>query len=451
LRILPRSSDERGSARPRIAAVASLLLLTVLVIVPASSSSASSTGGISGIFESDDGDLDAVGTSGITDWNDFKGGAPSGFDTLTTADDAVGNPDDIFNGGVKQDKACPGTKSGSLGGGDSKFDVLRLYLTHKKKTGGDDYLFLAWERVPQNSTTASSHIAFEFNKGTDPCTTATDSLLKRSDGDKLLVYDFEGGSAAPTLKLLTWITDSADGPCEVSSNAVPCWGQKQDLNGSNSDAKVNTAAVGSVTDEIADPDHALGIVEFGEASIDLTNAVGADNVCSFSGHVTGVSRSSGSSGTAQMKDKVGPKEFTLPGCVANTVITTNISLDDHATFAGFDSKGAGDHTGDLTFTLYGPDDQDCDGIDDATQDDPDVIADVPVEPVYTTTIADIDSGGPWSTADGDNTDEPVGSYVVPTDAEGIYTWQIDYSGDTANTEFHSICGDETADVEYTTG
>jgi hypothetical protein len=396
----------------------------VALFVPGGSSGAS----VSTTFESSDGNL-AHDT--VTDWNDFAAtGSVTNFDDLTTIPDAVGNPDDIFNGGVKQDKVCPGTKQGSLGGGDSKFDVLRLYLTHTKAADSNDYLFLAWERVPQNSTTASSHIAFEFNAGSDECTNGN-GLLQRSAGDKLLVYDFEGGSAAPTLKLLTWITAAADGPCEVSSDAVPCWGQKVDLNGTNSDAQVNIASIGPVLDTNPTPDYTLGTVEFGEAGINLTAAVGEENVCDFSGHVTGVARSSGSSGTAQMKDKVGPAEFTLPGCVANTSLATNVSLDDHATITAFDSEGTGDHTGTLTFSLFGPDDPTCQGT-----------------PVYTTTISDVDSAGPWSTADGSNTDS---SYVVPTSAEGVYRWTVHYSGDSANTSSDSLCGDESADVQYTTG
>ena len=375
-------------------------------------------------FESGDGNL---AHDSNPDWNDFAAtGSLSGFDDLTNVPDNRGNPDDIFNGGVKQDKACPGTKNGSLGGGDSKFDLARLYLTHTK-VSDIDYLFLAWVRQPQNSTTASSHVAFEFNSGDAACTNGN-GLLQRTEGDKLLVYDFEGGAADPALKLLTWITSGA---CEVSSNAPPCWGDVQNLNSSNSDAKVNIASVGPVLDQIPNPDQTLGVVEFGEAGINLTAAVGEENVCDFSGNVTGVARSSGNSGTAQMKDKVGPQEFTLPGCVAETTLSSNISLDDHATIAGFDSGLVGDHKGSLTFTLYGPDNTSC---------DPDGAA-----PVYTTTITNVATGGPHSTADGDNT---ASSYIVPTNAPGEYNWVVDYTGDTGNTESHTLCGDETANVTY---
>src|SRR5207248_2556774 len=92
------------------------------------------------------------------DWNSFTATThPAGYDAITIVPDLTGNPDDIFNGGVKQDDNCPGTKDGSLGGGNGKFDMERLYLTHHKVDATHDYLFLAWERVP-SSATASAHI-----------------------------------------------------------------------------------------------------------------------------------------------------------------------------------------------------------------------------------------------------------------------------------------------------
>ena len=158
--------------------------------------------------------------------------------------------------------------------------------------------------------------------------------------------------------------------------------------------------VGNVDDTFTG--ETLAPVQFGEAGIDLTLA-GID-VCSLNGVVTGVSRSSGDAGTAQMKDKVGPEPLTLPGCTQETTITSAISLDDHATINGFDSTFTGDHTGSLTFQLLKPGVA-CSGTEPAA-------ADV----VYHTTIANVASGdnsgatNGWSTADGDNA---VHAYVVP--------------------------------------
>jgi len=424
----------RGRGARRVALVSALALIAATMI-------ASPSYALDG-FESADGNLV---NQGNTDWNDYVGNTTkidttvspattTGTGDLTWVQDRTGNPDDIFGGGVKQDKNCPATTTGSLGGGNSKFDLDRLYLTHLND-GDEDFLFVSWVRVPQNSTTASAHIAYEFNTGGTPCTEAQNGgapLISRTSGDKLLVYDFEGGSGtstAPSLKLLTWLTsgDTLSGSCEVSSSR-PCWGDAKSLQTAGvSDGAVNTtdkANGGVVQDAIAN--ESLGPVRFGEAGINLSHPSLDLDICDFSGKVTGVARSSGSSGTAQMKDKVGPATFELPGCVQNTTITTEVSLDDHATINGFDADFTGDHTGTLTFSLYGPDDEDCEG-----------------DPVYETTIEDIDDAGPWSTAQGDN---PDGSFVV--EDEGVYSWVVEYSGDSANNPSDSFCGEEVADVQY---
>jgi hypothetical protein len=435
----------------RLAVVAALAVVAGLMV-------ALPSGALDG-FESNDANLD---NDGNTDWNDFSdywnkqtigatsvatssNPAPdtvvSGFDKLTWVQDRFGNPDDIFGGGVKQDQNCPATKEGSLGGGESKFDLNRLYLTHAEE-GGDDYLFLAWVRQPGSSDTASAHIAYEFNRGDTLCPLSGPDnqnggpkLIARESGDRLLVFDFMGGTAtstSPTLKLLTWLVagDGLSGSCEVAASR-PCWGAVISLDTAGvSDAAVNTVDIGAVDDDIAGG--SIGNVRFGEAGINLS-AIPGLNVCDFAGHVTGVARSSGSSGTAQMKDKVGPAVFDLPGCFNETDITTRVSLDDHATITGFDAEFPGDGSGTLTFSLFGPDDTNCDG-----------------DPIYETTIENIDGAGPWSTADGDNSES---SYVVPhtAAAQGVYSWVVEYSGDSTNLPSSSDCGEETADVQYGLG
>src|SRR5439155_25286070 len=125
----------------RLAIIPALTLLTVFVVALPSRTNI-------GGFESNSGNLTHNST---TDWNDFASGTPSGFNALTTVPDNIGNPDDIYSGGTKQDADCPGVNpSGSLGGGNGKFDLERIYLTHTKIT--HDFLFLAWERVPSSAT-----------------------------------------------------------------------------------------------------------------------------------------------------------------------------------------------------------------------------------------------------------------------------------------------------------
>ena len=285
---------------------------------------ANHAGTVSGVFESKDGNLvvDHSPAGTAVDWNSFA--------TATVADDwnflgitdATGNPDSIFNGGVKQDHDCPGTKSGSLGGGDNKFDLQRIYLANKTiDVAGSphEFLFLAWRRVDGSAPTASAHIGYEFNKGT--AGTCTDSdLLKRVEGDMLVVYDFPGGTGDSTVRLSRWLTAGeghSDSDCEVSNSKIPCWGNTQVLTDLGfADGKVNQV---TVVDALADNED-ISAAKFGEAALDLTAAgVFSATDCEGFGFATAVSRSSGNSGTAQMKDKVGPEEFTISNCGSITV------------------------------------------------------------------------------------------------------------------------------------
>jgi hypothetical protein len=183
-----------------------------------------------------------------------------------------------------------------------------------KNIGGEVYLDLAWVRIPQNTTSPSAHVAFEFNQGTTPCGPASDGLVQRTAGDMLVVYDFEGGTTDnPHITLRRWVTSGA---CEISSDSAPCWGPSKDLTDLGfAEAKVNTTT--SVSDTVAPSNETLGINEFGEAGLDLgpngANVFPAGTCVSF-GKVFGVSRTSGNSGTAQMKDLVGPGNFSLTNC-----------------------------------------------------------------------------------------------------------------------------------------
>jgi len=291
-------------------------------------------------FEADDGNLVDDSGNTLIDWNTFSRVTwlPSPTTTPTRTADKVANgytfkgiedwqattADSGFAGGTKQDQDCASVISAKA---PNKDDMKRIYLSTKTGADGHTYLNLAWVRIPQNTTSASAHIGFEFNKGNNgACPASSGGLVKRSAGDMLIVYDFEGGGGDPVITLRRWITSNspANGPCEVSSNSAPCWGTATDLTANNfAEAKVNTTA--SVLDQLAPPalssttgtsvNETLGLSEFGEAGIDLTAAgVFTANTCESFGKAYAVSRSSGNSGTAQMKDLVGPANFNLTNC-----------------------------------------------------------------------------------------------------------------------------------------
>jgi hypothetical protein len=322
--------------------IAALVLSGVLVLAAVSMAAAAPgpVGSASG-FEDDDGNLVVDSTF---DWNGFvtttwTGTAPyrtssktaSGWSFVGLEDAQATNSDSAFAGGTKQDDACPTVNTGKA---PNKDDLKRIYLA-SKVVGGHTYLDLAWVRIPQNTTSPSAHIGFEFNQGDSPCPAGSDGLVERTAGDVLIVYDFEGGATdTPVITLRYWVTGPAD-LCDIASHSPPCWGTSQTLGAGVAEAKVNTS--GSVSDGIApSPPETLGTNEFGEAGIDLTEAgVFGAGTCKSFGTAFGVSRSSGNSGTAQMKDLVGPVDFTLANC--GKVITRKVTdpSGDTSTSFGF--------------------------------------------------------------------------------------------------------------------
>ena len=314
-----------GRRRKRLALLVPFLALAALIL--AMGASGGPIGAAIG-FEDDDGNLvdntpffnAGPPATGDIDWNNFDpttwtGSTPSrqattsfnGFQFLGLEDAQAVTSDSNFNGGVKQDDDCAALGTGKS---SNKDDLKRVYVASKTGTNGHTYLQLAWVRIPQNTTSPSAHIGFEFNQNDGTGTTGLRSgspLVKRSTangGDMLVVYDFEGGSGdAPTITIRRWV---GSGSCEVSSDSAPCWGPAVNVTASGSaEAKVNTTA--TALDTIGPSDETLGINEFGEAGIDLTAAlVFPAGQCRTFGKVYGVSRSSGNSGTAQMKDLAGP-------------------------------------------------------------------------------------------------------------------------------------------------
>jgi hypothetical protein len=311
-------------------------------------------------FEGDDGNL-APGdvlvqgqASPNFDWNSFSpttwAGTPltstktvSGWKFTGIADAEGTTSDSAFAGGTKQDDNCSNVGTGKA---PNKDDLKRIYIA-SNTVNGNTYLALAWARIPQNTTSSSAHVAFEFNQSKDPCPgSGHDGLVPRSvanGGDMLIVYDFEGGSSPVILKLLRWkdsSTDLAGDLCEASGKAVPaapsgCWVFDETLTGTgNGEARVNTA---DATDNIApSPPDTLHSQEFGEAIINLTGAgvfPATPTSCLSFGRTFGVSRSSGNSAQAQMKDLVGPADINIGNCA--TVIVRKVTSPSGDTTTSF--------------------------------------------------------------------------------------------------------------------
>jgi hypothetical protein len=330
-----RKTARRKSQRWSLAVllVGAGLLLAQISSVMAGASSDSG-------FEGADGNL-AVTTTGNVDWNTFAsltwtGSAPlreasgtvSGWKVTGLEDHQATTADSAFAGGTKQDDNCAKVGTGKA---PNKDDLKRVYFASKTiDVGGEDHVFLglAWVRIPQNTTSSSAHVGFEFNKGETACGTGSDGLVSRSVDDRLFVYDFEGGSANPVLKLLRWTTDTSE-ICEASGKAATaagCWTlENADLTVAGSaEAKVNTS---SALDTFSPTDETLATQEFGEAIIDLTDAgIFTPGACESFGSAFAVSRSSGNSAQAQMKDLVGPGEVDIQNC--GSVVIRKVTSPD---------------------------------------------------------------------------------------------------------------------------
>jgi hypothetical protein len=197
----------RGASR--WAAAALLIVVSFAGLAPRALADPGPIGQNAG-FEDDDGHL-APNPAGINfDWNSFKPVTWKGTAPYQTATASLGptawqftgltdaqksNSDTQIASGTKQDEECPRVNTGSA---QNKTDLERIYVAHKS-VGGHLFLELAWIRIPQNNTSANADAAFESNQGSSPCPSGSDSVVHRSVGDILILYDFPGGSAEPIL------------------------------------------------------------------------------------------------------------------------------------------------------------------------------------------------------------------------------------------------------------
>jgi Prealbumin-like fold domain len=275
-----------------------LTALALFAVVFVSASSANLAGSK---FEGNDGNL-VVNTAGNTDWAN----APN---RVRGDDLASGANDNSFGGGTKEDDPNVNVVTGSIP--PNKSDLTRFYVA-SEFANNSNFLYLAWER---SNVLGSANMDFELNQKAQPDLTTTGAkALVRTAGDILITFDF-GGSGAPVLGLLKWVTSGATSQC-FATNSLPCWGNRVNL----SVAGFAEGAVNSVTvnDPIANV--SLPANTFGEAAINLTAAgVFPAGTCEALGSVFLKSRASASF-PAEVKDFVAPQPVNISNCGAITVI-----------------------------------------------------------------------------------------------------------------------------------
>jgi hypothetical protein len=301
-------------------------------------------------FEGNDGNL-VVNTAGKTDWVN----APA---RVRGDDLASGANDNSFGGGTKEDDPNVNVVTGSIP--PQKSDLTRFYVA-SEFASNSNFLYLAWER---SNVLGSANMDFELNKLAQPNLTTTGAkTLNRSAGDVLITFDF-GGSGAPVLGLLKWVTSGATSQC-FASNSLPCWGNRVNLSAAGfAEGAVNAI---TVTDPIANVSLPAGT--FGEAAINLTAAgVFPAGTCTALGSTFLKSRASASF-PSEVKDFVAPQPVNISNCGKVTIIkhtnprgvdqafsyTSNLKPDANAGgVAGVDAQGnfslndAGNTSGDST-------------------------------------------------------------------------------------------------------
>jgi hypothetical protein len=276
-------------------------------------------------FAGGDGNLLTSPTAfGTTDWQNV-GGLQTGIDLPS------GSGDNSFGNGTKEDNPNVTVVSGSIP--PNKSDLTRFYEA-SEFAGGSNFLYLAWERT---NNLGSANMDFEINQATQPDLTTTGAkTLNRTAGDLLVTFDFTNGGGRPTLGLLRWLTAAAGntaGQC-FSSNALPCWGNQETLNGTDSEGAVNN--LDAVTDPFQAGTNNVGALRFGEAAINLTAAgVFPPGTCEAFGSAFLKSRSSASF-PAEVKDFVAPVPVNITNC--GTIIIHKLTENGDASF-GYTTTG----------------------------------------------------------------------------------------------------------------
>jgi len=315
--------------RRRRTRVVCLLGAGALILTAAPSALANLTGSS---FEGSDGNF-VVNTTGNEDWVN----APN---RVRGDDLPSGKSDNSFGQGTKEDDADVSVVTGSIP--PQKSDLTRFYVANELANGAN-YLYLAWER---SNVLGSANMDFEINQASSQpdLTVKGAATLNRTAGDLLITFDF-GGSGAPVLGLLEWVTTGAASQC-FSTNALPCWGNRVDLSAAGeAEGAVNTA---TVTDSIAGVSLPGGT--FGEAAINLTAAgVLPPGSCDGFASVFLKSRSSASF-PAEVKDFVAPQPVNISNCVQPTATTAQSWVpNDSITIA---ATGGGNLAGTAHFALY---------------------------------------------------------------------------------------------------
>jgi hypothetical protein len=269
-------------------------------------------------FESNDGgsglaaNMTVEGTTSVSngsqfaDWNCFANGKATGFvasginvgagscssklvyaNALQHADADAGTANDVgWVSGQKMDLVCAKTTPGNQPAKDTFVNVAQY-----NETASNNHVFLYGGTIRSTANgNANENIELSHAAGTSACP------INRSDGDKLLQFNYSG-SGSVSLQILTfYMTALPSGVSSCFSNstkAPPCWANPVNANSTTNDGGTNNANTINAADN-GISGQTLGANLFAEFGVDLTSALGDDVSCQPFAQETWESRSSSS-------------------------------------------------------------------------------------------------------------------------------------------------------------
>ena len=271
----------------------------------------------------------------------------AGVSEIRATDQPTGNTDDSYQGGVKEDTACPGEVTGSIPNNKSDLRTFHAYEEAGGPSNPAGYLNLGWSRV--NDPSGTTLMDFEFNQSSTNCASGPNRL--RTAGDLLIEYSIDQGGSRATITGRTW-SGTAWGSAQTLSNPSPTCGGNPCATGT-----INTSSIPFGDSDGILTAGSMAPRTFGEAQIDL-RLLFQPNKCASFGSAMLKSRSSDSF-TSQLKDFIRPVDIDLQNC-GNVIIRKQTLPDEdpNTSVFGYTKQFNTDPSTPNTFTL----------MDDGVQD-----------------------------------------------------------------------------------
>ena len=290
-------------------------------------------------FEAADGDqVDPDGLFGLNsqriDWQTLVQD-PLLKPGLVVSPDGTGNTDDVFGNNDRDQVPANWEKIAQSVPG--KADFLGAW-SFADTTTDDLFLYLAFKRAVDNGDV---YYSFELNQSRESFTTSSGAVFpKRTDGDLMITYnispsddvsfgvcEWHGATPATSHLLGVWRTLAGD-PIEQSQGTCPL------LAATSAQGALNSVAIPGSQNYLEDNPATPGVDgpiipvrEFGEAAINLSEALEVANRPCFSfGRVWARTRVSESL-SSPLQDFVAPKDIVAETCTARGVKYEDLNAD----------------------------------------------------------------------------------------------------------------------------